>query len=116
MYTTTKRTRPEPDSAVPPRSSKKANGVIERCYFGNNEVESRYGGAIAQSSGENMWIINSTIVDNKAFYEGAGVCANGSSLMTMYARYILLTVPLPVMPVLPTLRSYMPRYGNRYCH
>ncbi len=26
-----------------------------------------------------MWIINSTIVDNKAFYEGAGVCANGSS-------------------------------------
>lgn len=61
------------------RSSKKANGVIERCYFGNNEVESRYGGAIAQSSGENMWIINSTIADNKAFYEGAGVCANGSS-------------------------------------
>lgn len=61
------------------RSAKKANGVIERCYFGNNEVESRYGGAIAQSSGENMWIINSTIADNKAFYEGAGVCANGSS-------------------------------------
>ena len=26
-----------------------------------------------------MWIINSTIVDNKAFYEGAGICANGSS-------------------------------------
>lgn len=25
-----------------------------------------------------MWIINSTIVDNKAFYEGAGVCANGN--------------------------------------
>lgn len=61
------------------RSSKKANGVIERCYFGNNEVESRYGGAIAHSSGENMWIVNSTIVDNKAFYEGAGVCANGST-------------------------------------
>lgn len=61
------------------RSAKKANGVIERCYFGNNEVESRYGGAIAHSSGENMWIVNSTIVDNKAFYEGAGVCANGST-------------------------------------
>lgn len=61
------------------RGAKKANGVIERCYFGNNEVESRYGGAIAHSSGENMWIVNSTIVDNKAFYEGAGVCANGST-------------------------------------
>lgn len=42
-------------------------------------MESRYGGAIAHSSGENMWIVNSTIVDNKAFYEGAGVCANGST-------------------------------------
>lgn len=61
------------------RGAKKANGVIERCYFGNNEVESRYGGAIAHSSGENMWIVNSTIVDNKAFYEGAGVCAIGST-------------------------------------
>ncbi len=61
------------------RGAKKANGVIERCYFGNNEVESRYGGAIAHSSGENMWIVNSTIIDNKAFYEGAGVCANGST-------------------------------------
>lgn len=55
MYTTTKRTRTGAGFRCTTRSSKKANGVIERCYFSNNEVESRYGGAIAQSSGENMW-------------------------------------------------------------
>jgi hypothetical protein len=53
-------------------------GAIERCYFGNNEVSSRYGGAIAFTAGDSHWIVNSTIVGNKALAEGAGVSLNAS--------------------------------------
>lgn len=55
------------------------NGVIERCYFGNNELAGKWGAAISQSSGDRMMILNSTIVDNKAYAEGAGISANGAT-------------------------------------
>lgn len=55
-----------------------SRGVVERCSFYNNTLSERYGGAIALTAGE-MYLVNSTISGNTAYYEGAGIVSNGSS-------------------------------------
>ncbi|MBD5234536.1 MAG: T9SS type A sorting domain-containing protein [Bacteroidales bacterium] len=64
---------------VTSRSASISRGVVERCYFGENEISGRYGAAIAYTSGDSQWLVNSTIVGNKAKYEGAGIAINGSN-------------------------------------
>ena len=41
-------------------------------------MSGKYGGAISYSAGDSHWLINTTIVGNKAQAEGAGVALNGS--------------------------------------
>lgn len=55
-----------------------ASGIVERCFFGDNEVSGKYGGAISYSSGDSHWLINTTVVGNRAEAEGAGIALNGS--------------------------------------
>ncbi len=64
---------------VTSRSASIGRGIVERCYFGENEITGRYGGAIAYSAGDSHWLINCTVVGNKAKYEGAGIALNGSN-------------------------------------
>lgn len=54
-----------------------------------------------------MWIINSTIVDNKAFYEGAGICANGSSFDDDVRAVHIINCTIAAIHALPILRNYM---------
>ena len=63
---------------VTSRDKSIGRGIVERCYFGDNEVSGKYGGAISYSAGDSHWLINTTIVGNKAQAEGAGVALNGS--------------------------------------
>ena len=68
-----------------------SRGVVERCSFYNNTLSDRFGGAIALTAGE-MYLVNSTISGNTAYYEGAGIVSNGSSTADRRLHIINCTI------------------------
>lgn len=72
-------------------STRYTRGVVERCSFYNNTVSDRFGGAIAMTAGE-MYLVNSTITGNTAYYEGGGIVSNGSSAADRRLHIINCTI------------------------
>ena len=72
-------------------ASRYTRGVVERCSFYNNTISDRFGGAIALTAGE-MYLVNSTITGNTAYYEGGGIVSNGSSTADRRLHIINCTI------------------------
>lgn len=72
------------DTAPVEKGGRKSTCMLERCQLSGNSVaheitDGKYGGAIQIRHG-NLWVINSTIADNKAYCNGAGISiSNGDT-------------------------------------